>query len=100
MLMHPKDLVEESLKQNVIYSWQCHKDGCEVSYIGETSRTLGECVKEHTSKDTSAIKLHSEATGHPSPNAEQFKIIAQDPSQVSREAQEATFILKHNPELN
>ena len=48
MLMHPKDKVDLSLKKDIVYQWSCTKPVCKSSYIGETSRSLCECVKEHS----------------------------------------------------
>ena len=46
MLMHPKDNISKDQKKDVVYHWECQADGCNSSYIGETSRALGERVKD------------------------------------------------------
>ena len=48
MLMHPKDKIDPSLKKDIVYQWSCTDPGCKSSYIKETSRSLCECVKEHS----------------------------------------------------
>ena len=58
MLMHPKDKVSNDQKKDLVYHWECKADGCKSSYIGETSRALGERVKEHSKLTTSAILKH------------------------------------------
>ena len=59
MLMHPKDKIDPSLKKDVVYQWSCTNPGCKSSYIGETSRSLCECVKEHSKEGSnSAMYQH------------------------------------------
>ena len=41
MLMHPKDKMSSDQKKDLVYHWECKADGCNSSYIGETSRALG-----------------------------------------------------------
>ena len=61
--------------------------------MGETSRSLSECVKEHSKEgNNSAIYQHCSTTGHPLPNIDQFKIIDQEVSQIALEAKEALHI--------
>ena len=86
MLMHPKDKINPS---------------CKSLYIGETCRSLGEHVKEHSKEGTnSAIYQHCITKGHPLPKVDQFKVIDQEKSQITREAKEAIHIRKVDPELN
>ena len=40
LLMHPKDKVSTEQKKDVVYHWECQADGCNSSYVGETSRAL------------------------------------------------------------
>ena len=101
MLMHPKDKVDPSLKKDIVYQWSCTNPGCKSSYIGETSRSLCECVKEHSKEGSnSAIYQHYTTKGHPLSNIEQFKVIDQEKSQIASEAKEAIHIQKADPELN
>ena len=92
--------VDPSLKKEVIYQWSCTKPGCKSSYIGETSRSLCECVKEHSKEGSnSAIYQHCSIEGHTLPNIDQFKVIDQGESQSAHEAKEAIHIQKLDPEL-
>ena len=101
MLMHPKDKVDPSLKKDVVYQWSCTNPGCKSSYIGETSRSLCECVKECSKEGSnSAIYQHCYTEGHPLPNIDQFKVIHQEKSQIACEAKEAIHVRKEDPELN
>ena len=101
MLMHPKDKIDPSLKKDIVYRWSCTNPGCKSSYIRETSRSLGECVKEHSKEGSnSTICQHCSTKGHPLPNVDQFKVIDQEKSQIAHEAKEAIHIQKADPELN
>ena len=94
MLMHPKDKGDPSLKKDIVYQ-------CKSSYIGEISKFLCDCVKEHSKEGSNfAIYQHCSTKGHPLPNGDQFKVIDQEKSQISWEAQEAIHIQKLDPELN
>ena len=101
MLMHPKDKVDPSFKKDIVYQWSCTNEGCKSSYIGETSRSLCECVKEHSKEwSNSAIYQHCTTKDHPLPSIDQFKVIDQEKSQIAHEAKEAIHIQKADPELN
>ena len=75
-------------------------DGCNSSYIGETSRALGERVKEHSKSTTLAILKHCKDFHHPLPSIDDFNIIDKEPSQITREAKEAIHIRWLDPSLN
>ena len=100
MLMHPKDKVPNDQKKDLVYHWECKADGCKSSYIGETSRALGERVKEHSKSTTSAILKHCKDFHHPLPSIDDFNIVNKDPSQVTREAKEVIHIRRLDPSLN
>ena len=101
MLMHPKDKINPLLKKDIVYQWSCTNPSCKSSYIGETCRSLRECVKEHSKEGTnSTIYQHCITKGHPLPKVDQFKVIDQEKSQIAREAEEAIHIRKVDPELN
>ena len=85
LLMHPKDKVPTSQK-DIVYHWECQADICSSSYIGETSRSLGERVKEHAKSSTSAILKHHTDFHHPLLSIKNFSIINKDSSQITREA--------------
>ena len=101
MLVHPKHKVNPSLKKDAVYQWSCTNPGCKSSYIGETSRSLCECVEEHSKEGSnSAMYQHCYTKGHPLPKIDQFKVVDQEKSQIAREAKEAIHIHKEDPELN
>ena len=100
MLMHPKDKISSDQKKDLVYHWECKADGCNSSYIGETSRALGKRVKEHSKSTTSAILKHCKDFHHPLPSIEDFNIIDKEPSQVTREAKEAIHTRWLDPSLN
>ena len=98
--MHPKDKVSSDQKKDLVYHWECKADGCNSSYIGETSRALGERVKEHSKSTTLAIMKHCKDFHHPLPSIDDFNIIDKEPSQITREAKEAIHIRWLDPSLN
>ena len=87
-------------KKDIVYHWECQADGCKSAYVSETSRALGERVKEHCKSSTSAILKHCTDHHHPLPSISNFNIIDKDPSQVTREAKEAIHIRRLDPNLN
>ena len=87
--MHPEDKISTDQKKDISLLSECQADGCNWSYIGETSRALGERVKEHSKSTTSAILKHCKDFHHPLPSINDFSIIDKDPSQITREAKEA-----------
>ena len=101
MLMHAKDKVDPSLKKYIVYQWSCTKPNCKSSYIGETSRSLCDYVKEHCKEGSNfAIYQHCSTKGHPLPNVDQCKVLDQEKSQIACEAKETIHIHKLDPELN
>ena len=72
MLVKPKDKGPKDRKSGVIYWYDCGELMCNEVYIGETSRTFGERLKEHL-KELSTIHAHSTQTGH-STSPENFNI--------------------------
>ena len=84
--MHPKDQIDPSLKKDIVYQWSCTNLGCKSSYIGETSRSLCECVTEHSKEESnSATFQHCVTKGHPLPSIDQFKVKDQEKSQIAWE---------------
>ena len=99
--MHPKDKVDPSLNKDIGYQWSCTKSNCKSSYIGDTSRSLCEWVKEHSNGGSnSAIYQYCSTKSHPHPNIDQFKVIDQEKSQIAHETKEVIHIRKLDPELN
>ena len=99
-LMHPRALDFISNNKDVVYHWECQADVCKSSYVGETSRALGERVKEHCKSSTSAILKHCTDFHHPLPSISNFNIINKDPSQITQEVKEAIHIQRLDPNLN
>ena len=100
MLMHPKDKISINQKKYVVYHWECQADGCKSAYVSETSRALGERVKEHCKSSTSAILKHCTEHHHPLPSISNFNIVDKDLSRVTREAKKAIHIWRLDPNLN
>ena len=100
LLMHPKDKISTDQKKDIVYHWECQADGCNSSYIQETSRALGERVKEHSKSTTSATLKHCKDFHHPLPSINDFSIIDKDPTQITQEAKEAIHIRRLDPNLN
>ena len=80
-------------KSEVIYSYQCREE-----YIGETSRTLGECYREHF-KEPPPIHAHSLHTSYQL-SPDQFNIIGRENQDLSRLIKESIYIRVNNPTLN
>ena len=97
--MHPKDKIPTDQKKDLVYHWECKADGCNSSYIGETSRALGKRVKEHSKSTTSAILKHCKDFYHLLPSISDFRFLS-NPSQITREAKEAIQIRRLDPNLN
>ena len=57
ILKKPKDKIEKEASRGIVYNIKC-KD-CDCVYIGQTSRLLKTCVKEHTYALQSEIDLES-----------------------------------------
>ena len=100
MLMPPKDRISTDQKKDIVYYWECQADGCKSFYVVETSRALGERVKEHCKSSTSAILKHCTDNHHPLPSVSNFSIIDKDPSQITWEAKEAIYIWRLDPNLH
>ena len=90
--MHLKDKIPIDQKKDVLYYWECQADGCKSSYVSETSRALGEQVKEHCKSTTSTILKHCTDHHHLLPSLSNFNIINKDSSQITQEAKEAIHI--------
>ena len=63
--MHPKDLIPDAQKTDIIYHWKCPANNCTVEYIGEINRSLKERVSDHRNQMTSAIRNHHISIKHP-----------------------------------
>ena len=72
--------------------------GCDKVYIGETKRSVGERLKEHTAKvanNLSAIAEHYQKTGH-NPDADTFtiKVLCREDQFIPRKVRKAISIKK------
>ena len=102
-----KDRVPFNIRSNVIYMYKC--DGCTSSYIGSTTRRLGERVCEHmgisfltgarTTNARSSILDHSRETGHPILK-DSFKVVGGCRADNNILLLESVFIKYHRPDLN
>ena len=98
VLIKPKDQDPKEKKSEVIYSYQCGTINCGEEYIGETSRTLEECYREHL-KEPSPIHVHSLHRGHQL-SPDQFNIIGREDQDLSRLIKKSIYIRVNNPTLN
>ena len=76
----------------------CGAIDCGEEYIGETSRTLGECYREHL-KEPSPIHAQSLHSGHQL-NPDQFNILGREDQDLSRLIKESIYIRVNNPTMN
>ena len=98
VLLKPKDQDPKEKKSSVIYNYQWGAIDCVEEYIGKTSRTLGECYREHR-KEPSPIYAHSLHTGHQL-SPDQFNIIGREDQDLFRLIKESIYIRVNNPTLN
>ena len=81
-----------------IYWFHCGDLTCYDECTGETSRTIGEGLKEHL-KDPSPIHDYCSNTGHPT-TQQNFQIIGREGHGLARNIKESIFISINNPTLN
>ena len=99
VIVKPKDQDPKEKKSGVIYCYQCEAITCGgEEYIGETSRTLGECYRKHL-KEPSPVHAHSQHTSHQL-NPDQFNMIGMEDQDLSRLVKESIYIRVNNPTLN
>ena len=98
LLMHPKDKISTNQKKDIVYHWECQADGCNSSYIGETSRALGERVREHSKSTASAILKHCKDFHHPLPSISDFSIIDKGPLSNHQRGQRSHSPKKAGPQ--
>ena len=97
MLVIMKDKDPKDHQSNVIYGYQCKEVDCDVVYIGETSRTLGERYREHLK--TTPIHVHSIQTGH-NCNEDNFNILCREDWGLTMLIKESIYIRVNNPTPN
>ena len=96
-LVQVKDKTENLKKCGTVYHIHC--DQCNKQYIGETSRVLETRIKEHLSRDSSAVHEHCQLTGH-SVDSSKTKVLATESNTFKRRIREAIEIRLRKPSLN
>ena len=66
LFMHPKDLIPDAKKNDIIYLLKCRTHNCTAEYICKTNRSLKERVSDHRNQTTIAIRNHHISTKHQS----------------------------------
>ena len=101
ILVAPKDRTKVEDQTGVVYRIPC--GGCDKVYVGETKRSVGERIKEHTAKianNLSAVAEHHQKTGH-EPDLDNVKVLCREDELLPRKVREAIFIKKEtSPTLN
>ena len=101
ILVAPKDKTKTEDQTGVVYRIPC--GGCDKVYVGETKRSVGERIKEHTAKianNLSAVAEHHQKTGH-EPDLDNVKVLCREDKLLPRKVREAIFIKKEtSPTLN
>ena len=103
-----KDRISRDVHSNVVYQYSC--GSCPATYIGKTARHLRQRVCEHLGisartgsalqvKIQSAIRDHSEQSGHPL-HPDNFKIISTADHPLDLNTLEELCISIHKPTLN
>ena len=95
--VHVKDKTENLKKCGTIYHIHCEQ--CDKDYVGETSRLLETRVKEHLSRNSSAVHEHCQFTGH-SMDSSKTKVLATESNTFKRHIREAIEIKLRKPSLN
>ena len=98
--MHPKDLIPDAQKTDIIYHWKCLANNCTAEYIGETNRSLKERVSDHRNQTTSAIRNYHMPTKHPKAELKDFTILDRESNTLHHQAKEALHICIKDPSLN
>ena len=87
LLMTPKDKDHITKKSGIIYRFKCQRMDCDDEYLGESSRTFGERLKEHQ-KAPSPIHDHHNITGHDI-TIQNFIIVGREDQNLIRAIKEA-----------
>ena len=98
--MHPKDIIPDAQKTDIIYHWKCPANNCTAKYIGKTNRSLKERVSDHRNQTTSAIRNSHISTKHPKAECKDFTIIDRESNTLHCQAKEAIHIHIKDPLLN
>ena len=98
--MHPKNLIPNAQKTDIICHWKCPANNCTAEYIGETNRSPKERISDHRNQITSAIRNHRISTKHPKAELKDFTIIDRESNTLHCQAEEALHICIKDPSLN
>ena len=98
LLMAPKDQDPIQKKSGVIYRYKCDRVECDEEYIGESSKTFGERLREHLNA-LSPIFDHYNITGH-NVTIDNFSIVGREDQNLMRTIKEALHIRVNNPSFN
>ena len=96
-LVRVKDKTENLRKCGTVYHIHCEQ--CDKAYVGETSWLLETRVKEHLSRNSSAVREHCQLTGH-SVDSSKTKVLATESNTFKRHIRDAIEIRSHKPSLN
>ena len=96
-LVQVKDKTENLKKCGTVYHIHCKQ--CDKDYVGETSRLLETRVKEHLSRNSSAVHEHCNLTGH-SVDFSKTKVLDTENNTFKRRIREAIEIRIRKPSLN
>ena len=94
ILVAPKDKTKVEDQTAVVYRIPCRS--CNKVYVGETKRSVGKRIKEHTAKianNLSAVAEHHQKTGH-EPDLDNVKVLCREDKLLPCKVREAIFIRK------
>ena len=89
LLMTFKDKDPITKKSGIIYRYKCNRVDCDDEYIGESSRTFGERLREYL-KAPSPIYDHFNISGH-STTIENFSIVGREDQNLTRAIKEVIY---------
>ena len=96
-----KDITPKTILSKVVYSFQCPSDA-DTQYIGFTTRSLQERVKEHSRGDT-VVAEHVDRCStctKETINTDNFSILRKCRTNAEARIYEAIYIKRKNPSLN
>ncbi len=99
MLVYPKDKNKKEQQCGIVYEITC--EDCKEKYVGETARTLGTRLKEHTTTKgqvTSATAEPMKDSGHRI-KMDNVKVIGRENNNHRGKIKEAIQIYKRHPAL-
>ena len=96
-ILHVKHRTENLKKCGTVHHIHCEQ--CAKDYVGETSRLSQSRVKEHLSRNSSAVHEHCQLTGH-SVDSSKTKVLATESNTFKRRIREAIEIQLRKTPLN